>query len=66
MEKCSALCVDNGGAALAASDYDRAIDLCSMVIDLTSPSDAVFANRSKAKLGKRLWIEALFDAQKVR
>ncbi|KAG1734780.1 heterokaryon incompatibility protein-domain-containing protein [Suillus lakei] len=64
-EKCSALCFVNGDVALAASDYDRAIDLYLAVIDLTSTSDAIFSNRSKAKLGKTLWMEALLDAQKV-
>ncbi|KAG2142854.1 heterokaryon incompatibility protein-domain-containing protein [Suillus bovinus] len=64
-QECSALFLTNGDTALAASDYDRAIDLYTAAIDLISPSDAVFANRSKAKLGKMLWMEALLDAQKV-
>ncbi|KAG2335861.1 hypothetical protein BDR05DRAFT_205965 [Suillus weaverae] len=64
-EQCSAPFLASGDAALAASDFDRAIVLYSAVIDLTSAFDAVFANRSKAKLGKRLWMEALLDAQKV-
>jgi hypothetical protein len=34
--------------------------------DITTASDTVFANCSKAKLGKKLWTEALLDAQKVR
>jgi hypothetical protein len=57
-EECSALCLANGGAALAASDYDKAIDLYSAAIDLTSAS--------YAKSEKMLWDDALFDAQKVR
>ncbi|KAG2337664.1 hypothetical protein BDR05DRAFT_894853 [Suillus weaverae] len=65
-EECSTLCLTNGDAALAASKYDRAIDLYSAAIDLDSASDVVFANRSKAKLGRMLWEEALLDAQKVR
>jgi len=65
-QECSALCVTNGDAALTASDYDRAIDLYSAAINLNPASDAVFANRSKAKLGKMLWMDALLDAQKVR
>jgi hypothetical protein len=64
-QECSALCATNGDAALTASDYDRAIDLYSAAINLNPASDAVFANRSKAKLGKMLWMEALLDAQKV-
>jgi hypothetical protein len=65
-QECSALCAANGDAALAASDYDRAIDLYSATISLDSASSAVFANRSRANLGKMLWTEALLDAQKVR
>ncbi|KAG2738090.1 hypothetical protein P692DRAFT_201798621, partial [Suillus brevipes Sb2] len=64
-QECSALCAANGDAALAASDYDRAIDLFSAAITLNSASTTVFANRCKAKLGKMLWMEALLDAQKV-
>ncbi|KIK39172.1 hypothetical protein CY34DRAFT_808550, partial [Suillus luteus UH-Slu-Lm8-n1] len=64
-QECSALCAANGDAALAASDYDRAIDLYSAAITLNSASTTVFANRSKAKLGQMLWMEALLDAQKV-
>jgi hypothetical protein len=64
-QECSALCAANGDAALAASDYDRAIDLYSAVITLNSASSTVFANSTKAKLGKMLWMEALIDAQKV-
>ncbi|KAG2345354.1 hypothetical protein BDR05DRAFT_133832 [Suillus weaverae] len=54
-----------GDAALAASDYDRAIELSSVVIDLGFATDSVFATRSKAKLKKALWEDALIDAQKV-
>ncbi|KAG1830460.1 hypothetical protein EV424DRAFT_294229 [Suillus variegatus] len=64
-QECSARFLTDGDAALAASDFDRAIDLYSAAIDLTSPSDAVFANRSKAKLGKMLWDDALLDAREV-
>ncbi|KAG2339568.1 hypothetical protein BDR05DRAFT_1003235 [Suillus weaverae] len=64
-QECSTLFLTKGDTALAASDYDRAIELYSAVIDLDSASDAVFAKRSKARLGKMLWPEALLDAQKV-
>ncbi|KAG2139824.1 uncharacterized protein EDB93DRAFT_1252946 [Suillus bovinus] len=64
-EECSALCITKGDAALAASKYDRAIDLYSASIGLDSASDVVFINRSKAKLGKMSWEDALLDAQKV-
>jgi len=65
-QECSALCAVNGDAALTVSDYDRAIELYSVAIDLGSASDVVYANRSNAKLGKMLWEDALLDAQKVR
>ncbi|KAG1787143.1 uncharacterized protein HD556DRAFT_1449071 [Suillus plorans] len=64
-EECSVLCAANGDAAFTASEYDRAIDLYSVAIELDSASDTIFAKRSKAKSGKMLWIEALHDAQKV-
>ncbi|KAG1785832.1 uncharacterized protein HD556DRAFT_1249156 [Suillus plorans] len=64
-QECSALCAANGEAAFAASDYDEAIDLYSMAIDLDSASYIFFANRSEAKLCKMLWEDALLDAQKV-
>jgi hypothetical protein len=65
-KKCSALYLTNGDVALAVSDYDRAIDLYSAAMDMDSTSDVVFANRSKANLGKMLWEDALIDALKVR
>ncbi|KAG2367094.1 hypothetical protein BDR07DRAFT_1394283 [Suillus spraguei] len=64
-EQCRTLCLTSGDAALAASNLDGAIDLYSAVINLNCTSDVVFANRSKAKLGKMLWEDALQDAQKV-
>jgi hypothetical protein len=57
--------VTRGDAALAASNYDMAIELYSAAIDLDSATDAIFAKRSKAKLEKMLWEEALLDAQRV-
>ncbi|KAG2128626.1 uncharacterized protein EDB93DRAFT_168427 [Suillus bovinus] len=65
MERCNVLCAANGDVALAASDYDKAIRLYSAIINSNSASHSVFANRSKAKLGKMLWTEALLDAQEV-
>jgi hypothetical protein len=56
----------NGDAALAASNYDEAIELYSAAIDLGSASDSNFANRSKARLEKIQWEDALVDALKVR
>ncbi|KAG2155099.1 uncharacterized protein EDB93DRAFT_134976 [Suillus bovinus] len=54
-----------GDDALAAGHYDRAIELYSAVIDLDFATDAIFANRSKARSGKLLWDMALLDAEKV-
>ncbi|KAG2346794.1 hypothetical protein BDR05DRAFT_750178 [Suillus weaverae] len=64
-QECIAFCLTNGDAAIAASEYDRAIDPYSVAIDLGYTSDVVFANSSKAKLAKMLWEDALLDAQKV-
>ncbi|KAG0695826.1 hypothetical protein DFH29DRAFT_1005099 [Suillus ampliporus] len=54
-----------GDTALAAGNYDRAIELYSVAVDLDLATDTIFANRCKAKLGKILWDDALLDAQKV-
>ncbi|KAG2367587.1 hypothetical protein BDR07DRAFT_1478931 [Suillus spraguei] len=64
-QECNILWAINGDAALAASDYDRAVDLYSMAIDLDSTSDVVFANCSQAMLSKMLWKDALLNARKV-
>ncbi|KAG0699361.1 hypothetical protein DFH29DRAFT_55548 [Suillus ampliporus] len=61
----SAPYITSGDAALAASDYERAIKSYSLAIDLNSASDAVFANRSKARSETMLWEDALLDAHKV-
>ncbi|KAG2134216.1 hypothetical protein BD769DRAFT_1774311 [Suillus cothurnatus] len=73
MRKCNVLYAANGVAELAASgnaalekkDYDRAIELYSAAIELDCATDTVFANRSKARLMKMLWEDALLDAEKV-
>ncbi|KAG0696209.1 hypothetical protein DFH29DRAFT_212618 [Suillus ampliporus] len=64
-QECSVLCAYNGDTAHEASNYDRAIDLYSAAIKLDSENDIIFEKRSRAKLGKMLWEEALLDAQKV-
>ncbi|KAG0700213.1 hypothetical protein DFH29DRAFT_1056384 [Suillus ampliporus] len=64
-QECRILCLANGDAALAASDYDKAIDLYTLLINLSLASDTVFAHRSKASAEKMLWNDALLDAQKV-
>ncbi|KAG1822251.1 hypothetical protein EV424DRAFT_802798 [Suillus variegatus] len=48
-----------------ANNHDEANELYSAVINLDSASDAIFTNRSKAKLKQRLWEDALLDAQEV-
>jgi tetratricopeptide (TPR) repeat protein len=45
----------SGDAALAASNYDKAIELYSAAIDLEFVTDTIDANRSKARSGKMLW-----------
>jgi hypothetical protein len=55
----------SGDAALAASEYDKAIELYSAAIDLDYATDIIFANRCKANLEKMFWEEALVDVQKV-
>jgi hypothetical protein len=65
-QDCSTLYLPKGDAAFTANDYDRAIDIYSVVIDLDCANETVFANRSKARSEKMLWEDALLDAQKVR
>ncbi|KAG0693950.1 hypothetical protein DFH29DRAFT_367861 [Suillus ampliporus] len=64
-QECSMLSLASGDAALAASDYDRAISSYSVAINLNSASKTIFAQCSKARSGKLLWEEALLDAEKV-
>lgn len=64
-QECGALYLANGDAALTTSDFDKATDLYSVAIDLNPASYTLFANHSKVMLGKMLWEDALFDAQKV-
>ncbi|KAG2335880.1 hypothetical protein BDR05DRAFT_971334 [Suillus weaverae] len=61
----SVLHAAKGDDALAAGNYDRAIELYSAAIDLDLATDTIFANRSKARSGKMLWDDALLDAQTV-
>ena len=61
----STLHAAKGDDALAAGNYDRAIELYSAAIDLDLATDTIFANRSKARSGKMLWDDALLDAQTV-
>ncbi|KAG2367935.1 hypothetical protein BDR07DRAFT_1478513 [Suillus spraguei] len=64
--------VDHFTAALNTSDPSSKLDIHEMyedlvvgAIDLDYTSDVIFANRSKANLGKLLWKDTLLDAQKV-
>ena len=64
-KECKTDCVKTADAALAASEYDRAIELYSAAINLDAATDTLWGNRCKAKLGKMSWEEALIDAQMV-
>ncbi len=56
---------DQGNKAFQAKDYDRAIDLFSEAIKLDPTNHVFYSNRSAAKAGKKLWDEALEDAEAV-
>ncbi|OAX35520.1 hypothetical protein K503DRAFT_802760 [Rhizopogon vinicolor AM-OR11-026] len=66
-QDCNALFTSSGDAALAAMDYDKAIELYSSAIDLNSSNstDTMFEKRCRARLDKMLWEDALLDAQKI-
>jgi hypothetical protein len=51
--------------AITVNNYEMAVELYSAAIGLDSSSYLLFANRSKAKLGRNLYVEALHDADKV-
>ncbi|KAG2365623.1 hypothetical protein BDR07DRAFT_624150 [Suillus spraguei] len=57
--------VTSGDTALAAGNYDTAVELYSATIDLDLATHTIFANRSKARCGKMLWDDALLDAEKA-
>ncbi|KAG0693719.1 hypothetical protein DFH29DRAFT_377451 [Suillus ampliporus] len=65
METCTARCVAKGDEAIAASNYEAAIELYSAGISLDSSCECLFAHRSKANLGQKHYAEALHDADKV-
>jgi len=52
----------SGDAALAANEYDRAIELYSAVIDLDFATDTIFANHIRAKSEQIADIVASGDA----
>ncbi|KAG0702651.1 hypothetical protein DFH29DRAFT_492432 [Suillus ampliporus] len=64
-QDCIARCVAKGDEAVAANNYETAIELYSAAIDLDSSLDFLFASRSRANLARNLYAEALSDAEKV-
>ncbi|KAG9127154.1 Hsp90 cochaperone, partial [Ceratobasidium sp. 392] len=54
---------DQGNKAFAAKRYDEAIDLFTKAIALDPSNHVLYSNRSAAKAGKKLWDEALADAE---
>ncbi|KAG0704041.1 hypothetical protein DFH29DRAFT_997923 [Suillus ampliporus] len=64
-KNCITRCVAKGDEAIAASNYETAIELYSVGIGLDSSSESLFTRRSKANLERNLYAEALHDADKV-
>ncbi|KAG0698731.1 hypothetical protein DFH29DRAFT_1071033 [Suillus ampliporus] len=62
---CTARCLAKGDEAMAAGNYEKAIELYSAGIGLDSSCHSLFAHRSKANLERTLYAEALHDADKV-
>ncbi|CAE6420795.1 unnamed protein product [Rhizoctonia solani] len=54
---------DQGNKAFAAKRYDEAIDLFTKAIALDPSNHVLYSNRSAAKAGKKLWPDALEDAE---
>jgi len=63
---CISRCVEKGDEAVAANNYERAIELYSAAIGLDSSCDSLFLHRTKTKLAQNLFAEALPDADMVR
>lgn len=55
---------DLGNKAFQAKDYDKAIQLFSQAITLDPSNHVLYSNRSAAKAGKKLYSDALEDADK--
>ncbi|KAI6105404.1 chaperone [Pisolithus sp. B1] len=55
---------DLGNKAFAAKDYDKAIQLFSQAISLDPSNHVLYSNRSAANAGKKLYNDALEDADK--
>lgn len=56
---------DQGNKAFAAKRYDEAIELFTKAIALDPSNHVLYSNRSAAKAGKKLWADALADAEEV-
>ncbi|KAG2364198.1 WD40-repeat-containing domain protein [Suillus spraguei] len=61
---CTARCVARGDEAVAAKNYDSAIELYSAGIELDSSCELLFVHRSKANLERNLFVAALHDANR--
>jgi hypothetical protein len=59
-------CVTKAHEAVTASNYEMAVALYSAAIALDPSSESLFAHRSKVNLERKLYEEALHDAEKVR
>ncbi|KAG1731764.1 hypothetical protein EDB19DRAFT_1317616 [Suillus lakei] len=64
-QDCIARCVAKGDEAIAASNYEMAVELYSAAIKLDSSHDSFFARRSTANLARKHYTEALADADTV-
>lgn len=62
---CTARCVTKGDEAVAAKNYETAIELYSAGIELDSSCESLFVRRSKANLERNLFVVALHDANRV-
>lgn len=56
---------DQGNKAFAAKRYDEAIEIFTQAIALDPSNHVLYSNRSAAKAGKKMWAEALADAEEV-
>ncbi|KAG0698960.1 hypothetical protein DFH29DRAFT_1081516 [Suillus ampliporus] len=64
-QNCAARYAEKGDNATAESDFERAIELYSAGIELDPSCQSLFARRSKANLERQLYVEALYDAERV-
>ncbi|KAG1896626.1 uncharacterized protein F5891DRAFT_580344 [Suillus fuscotomentosus] len=62
---CIARCVAKADEAIAASDYEMAVELYSAVIKLDPSHDSFFERRSTAYLAQKHYAQALADADTV-